>query len=79
MMDNAIYVAFFLRAVGQDLDAILGYEESMLVLCGGLPVLGGDGQPLCLLTRHFQVPALIMGSMVKVMPASRVKWLRFLK
>ena len=37
MMDNAIYVAFFLRAVGQDLDSVLGYEEGVLVLRGGLP------------------------------------------
>ena len=41
MMDNAIYVAFFLRAVGQDLDAVLGYEERVLVLSGGLTVLSG--------------------------------------
>ena len=42
MMDNAIYVAFFLRAVGQDLDSVLSYEKRVLVLRRGLPVLGGD-------------------------------------
>ena len=46
MMDNAIYVAFFLRAVGQDLDSVLGYEEGVLVLRGGLPVRRAVHRPV---------------------------------
>ena len=64
------YLKGFVAAAGEYLAAVLGDAQGVFPLGRQAAVAGGDGPAVLLVESGVARPALIIGSMVKVMPGS---------